>query len=481
MKAGFAEKDITPPKGTERAGNYVKNYIGSVRDPLKARASVFDDGVTLAAIVGVDTCEIQKSTVSRARTMIFESCGIKPENIMIAASHTHSGGSLFGFHKDDLEDAPELIKKLALELSPSIDVKYEEMVIANIHEAVLEAYNKRQDVLMSVGSGFEYCSIFNRRCYMKSGGICTHPGKGNPDILKTAGPTDPEVGVIGAWTPEGKLGGCIVNFACHATTYAGVIASADWICAMEKTIRGCFGNDAIVVFLNGAAGDVTQIDNIVLRKNRKDEDFLNLIGMRVGAEAVKVLVTAEKGIFEPVNVISKKIKAKRRIKDLKKTEAALSLMNAFIKENKPLANDYIWAKERVIADYIAKNEPEREFEIQAIQLGPALFLANPSELFCKLGLKIKKACKHFPFTFVVELTNDSIGYVPDADAFGANGGGYETRLTSCSDLEINTGEEIVKTSISLAKKLKPGKIPEIPLETEQGQPWAYGNNTPELD
>ncbi|OGV46444.1 MAG: hypothetical protein A2017_02035 [Lentisphaerae bacterium GWF2_44_16] len=484
MKTGFAEKDITPPVGTERAGAYRKLYIKEKRDTIKARASVFDDGRNFVVFVGVDCCLIGRNTVKAVRKMISESCGIKPENIMIAASHTHSGGSLWGFRPDELVNAPELIKKLALEISPSVDIAYEKIVINGIHEAVKEAFDNRKEHLFSIGRGFEGAAVFNRRFRMKNGESWTHPGKGNPDIIEPAGPIDPEVGVLGAWTNDGKLSGCIVNYTCHGTAFSGMNASADWISAMEKTIRGAFSQDAVVVFLNGACGDITQVDNIGLRKNNTPDEWVDIVGKRVGAEAVKVLVSSEKGAFQTVSAITEKLRVKRRISNRKKTEEAFRIANDFlgnVSEEQPMSDDFIWAKERILADYLNSVEPEREFEVQAIQVGPAVFMANPSEYFCSLGLDIKKSCPNVPFPFVVELANDIIGYIPDEEAFSSKGGGYETRLTSYSNLEISTGRKIADASIRLSGKMKPDKVPSAPLIEKAGSPWGYGNKPPETE
>ena len=147
---------------------------------------------------------------------------------------------------------------------------------------------------------------------MKNGLTYTHPGKGNPDIADYAGPTDPEVGVIGVWDLEGKLLGCVVNYACHATTSPGGI-SANYIYYLEQTIRGCMGSDCVVVFLQGFSGDVTQVDNRSPYANPSGEQWARLVGGRVGAEAVKVLLSMEAGSLTPVDAVSKVLRIKRRV------------------------------------------------------------------------------------------------------------------------------------------------------------------------
>ncbi len=133
--------------------------------------------------------------------------------------------------------------------------------LGKVVDAVCQADAARIAARCGAGKGMEDKVAFNRRFRMRNGLTYTHPGQGNPDIVEPAGPTDPDVGVIGAWNEQGKMLGCIVNFACHATTSPGGI-SANYIYYLEQVIRGTFGQDVIVVFLPGTSGDVTQVDNL---------------------------------------------------------------------------------------------------------------------------------------------------------------------------------------------------------------------------
>ena len=106
-------------------------------------------------------------------------------------------------------------------------------------------------------------------------------------------------------------------------------------------------------------------------------------------------------------------------------------------------------------------------------------MSNPAEYFCQLGLDIK-AGSPFPFTFPVSLANGIIGYVPTEEALGPNGGGYETRLTSYTNLEVKAGTKIANACIRLAKSITPGAVPEPPKAQPFVKSWEYGSVPPEL-
>lgn len=476
-KAGFAEVDVSPKIGMEEPGGYGKSFHKAFHDPCKVRALVVDDGRKKAAIVGVDALGVPRSLVISVRDKVYHKCGIPREAILIAASHSHSSGPVGDTQPGEYDRAGELVKSLAYDKSPAADSKYMEFLEKSLIDAICLANDSLKDSQIGVGRGFEDKVAFNRRFFMKNGSTYTHPGQGNPDIVKPAGPIDPEVGVIGVWDEKGKCMGCVVNYACHATTNPGGI-SANWIYYLEQTIRGAMGADCIVVFLPGACGDVTQVNNLNPYLNPGGEDWTRFVGGKVGAEAVKVLLSMPRGIMGPVDVKNKVCDIKRRIPDPTRVKKSYELVK---KTPETIGHtEWTFAKELVLLDALLKKKPVAEVEVQVVQIGSVALVSNPSEFFCQLGLNIKNDSP-FEYTFPVSLANGCVGYVPTKESFGSHGGGYETRLTSYSNLETDAGDKMVDTGLELLWQMKPGTTPGYPNAPKfGGQPWTYGNVEPEI-
>jgi neutral ceramidase len=241
---------------------------------------------------------------------------------------------------------------------------------------------------------------------------------------------------------------------------------------MEKAIRGFFGDKVGVVFVQGACGDITQVDNFAETQQPGAEEWAQLVGGRVGAEAIRVLLSMPRGELTPVDASVKTLKIPRRKPSREKVEQALAMVQ---KDPKQVgATDWIFAKETVMLDYLIQREPVAEVEVQALQVGPAVFVSNPAEYFVEFGLEIKQKSR-FPFTFPADLSNGCVGYVPTEEALSESGGGYETRLTFYSNLIPTAGRQIAAAGIELANKLTPGKQPSAPKAKPAAGPWQYGN------
>jgi len=398
VKAGFAERDITPEVGMEVPGGYGKAFSKKIHDPCKVRACVFDDGQHRVALVGLDALGEPRSLVLEARAEIAKRCGIQPDSVMVNSSHSHSSGPIQMVQPGEYDHASDLVKDLAYNKSSCADPKYLAKVREAIVEAVVAANDSRAEGTLSFGVGHEDTVAFNRRIKMKNGLSYSHPGKNNPDNVDFAGPVDPEVGVIGYWNPEGKLAGCVVNFSCHATA-SGPWVGANWIYYLEKAIQGFYGPETKVVFLQGACGDVTQVNNLDPHANPESDAWSQFVGGRVGAEAVKVLLgmSQTRVADVPVAALQKTWQIPRRVPAPERVKAALELAPKDPKEAGP---DWVWAKETLMLDALIAQHPKVEVEVQAIQVGPVVCISDPAEYFCQYCLELKNG-SGFPITFPV--------------------------------------------------------------------------------
>lgn len=471
MKVGFGSADVTPCIGMEKPGSLCKAYHVAFHDPCYAKAMVIEGDGQRVALVGLDALSVKHSVVEAARALIEEKTGIAPANVMVGASHSHSAGPGMGPMPGDFADSfdPELCEDMAQNRGTAPDPCYLEYLSKQIASAVIIADQTKQDAKLAVGSGEEPTVAFNRRFIMKDGAQQTHPGKGNPNIVGFAGPADPEVGVLSAWTPEGGFLGCTVNFTCHGTT-GNTGISADWIYWLRKCITGGMGGGE-VVFLNGACGDVTQVNNVSLQESEFGPKWSRRVGYKVGAEALKVLSMAEPTELGPICAARQTIMLEPR----EITEEMFETELEYVKNETCDDFGYIFHRDIVLLHEWNKIEPQVPCEIQAIQVGPVGFVANPGEYFCQYGLNIKERSQ-FPLTYVVELANGCIGYVPTPDAMGENGGGYEQKHAMSSKLAVEAGQMIEDASVELLARLTPSDIPEPPQAPVNLTGWGVGKS-----
>lgn len=429
LRAGFARRDITPEMGAEMPGGFNKHNATAVHDPLYVEAAWIGNGDTSLALVGVDACMVPDNCVAEARRLAVDATGMRGEHVLIGASHTHNGGPLVDCFGSEQDPA------------------YTALVAQRIAEAIIEASEKAVAAQVGAGLGSEDSVGFNRRFKMKDGTFRTHPGKGNPDILEPAGPIDPDVAVLAFQDAQGALLGCVVNHALHGTVMGGPDFSADWICYLRKTIRGATGADIGVVFLNGACGDVTQVDNRNERPPEFGEAWARRVGMTVGAEALKVLARTEFKDNAALDVISARLDLP--IRDLAESDEAL-LQRESPASGLGSGGQEVYQREAKLVREMKAKSPTVPVEVQAVRIGDAALVTNPTEFFADLGLAIKRGSPWQP-TMVVELANGYAGYSPTEKAFSE--GGYETRTARSSFLAPGAGEAIVEASLDLLKTL----------------------------
>ncbi len=429
LQVGFGVGDITPTAGMEMPGGFFKRKGTAGRDKLLAVACVLHDGARTVALVGIDTLFITRPTVEVARRIVVKETKIPFDNVLIGANHTHSGGPI------------------ASCLGCDEDPNYVEKVAKGIAAAVKQGWTTLHASEIAVGAGQVPGIAYNRRFVMRDGREITHPGKPgtphNKDIVEVAGPVDNEVGVLAVREagPRGKMRGLVVHFGCHSTVVGGSEFSPDYAGYLRKHLQAHYGAGVPVCFLLGPCGDVTQVDN-----QAPGSDFgvehADMMGLKLAGEAIRTVRKLTWLREAPVNALTERVPVPiRPDPDAVRERPAFGLGSDNSKERKV---DAVYAAERKLVAAERARQPILTCEVQAIRVGPLGIATNGAEYFAEYGLRIKKASR-FANTWVVELANEWIGYVPTAQAFV--GGGYEPRTARSSKLAIDGGQRLLEGAL----------------------------------
>ena len=432
MKVGFAEVDIAPPLGIEMSGHWNVRVSKGVRDPLFAHAMVIDDDRAPICLITCDVLSLRRSTVLAAREAISEATGIAPNRIGISATHTHYG--------------PMTAQLWTRDQQPDAD--YLADMLAGIIAAGISAFEARRPAQIGIGWTFEGKLSFNRRFMMRDGNVLMHPPVGSSDILYAEGPTDPEVGIIAARDADGNPLGYWVNFACHATV-AGTADefSADYPGALAAEIKRRRGDEVVTLFGNGCCGNLCQIDVFDPDRPRSGDELLRIMGEGLADSVERGEAEMDFADDLALDVRSAEIAIPlRRIPDEMVAEAERVLANASPDPDAEEHRDIKYAEMWLELTERKRTEPMILGQVQVFRIGEVAVVLLPGEVFVEYGLEIKLKSPA-QRTFVVELANSIMGYVPTRRAF--EGGGYEQKTGSNSKLSPLAGEFLVETALAL--------------------------------
>ena len=438
LTAGIAVVDITPPAGYRMSGYFRERLSTGTTNPLHAKAVVVKQGGERAAMVFCDIIGISLEVSSRARRQIARRTGIPRENVLIAATHSHTGPLYFGALRKYLHDAA-----VARDGSdPCEKIDYTSELVAKLVEVVVRANKAAQPVRLEAGAAEQKGLSFNRRFHMKDGSVRFNPGVLNPNIVKAAGPIDPEVGIVmlkGAGS--GRAIGGLVNFALHLDTVGGTLYAADYPYYLEQSLRESFGKDLVLLFGTGTCGDINHID--VTRRDRLKTDY-------IGSTLAETVIAAAK---ELKKVAKPALAVRRRV-----VRVPLQIYGpeeiAWARESiKKVGTRDLSFLDQVKAYKILAIEMRGGdtigLEVQVVRLSADVAVVGlPGEVFVELGLAIKRASP-FRTTLVVELCNDAPGYIPTKKAFAE--GSYETVN---SRIAPGGGEQLIEATIRLLEDSK---------------------------
>jgi hypothetical protein len=237
--------------------------------------------------------------------------------------------------------------------------------------------------------------------------------------------------------------GVVVNFACHNTVMSNNEFSADYAGQLRKHLQRRHGESTPVVFLLGPCGDITQVDN---RSTAREfgPAHADMMGSKVAAETSRTIDRMKWLPQAAVAVHTETVLLPLREEiDVDRERPAFGLGSGAAVEG-------LYSKRRKDLEELRRKSPRTATEVQGIRIGPLGLVTNGAEYFCGDGLRIKK-CSPFATTWVVTLANDSLGYVPTAQACVS--GGYEPRGRRFS---IDASQRLLEASLKTLEKLKTG-------------------------
>ena len=452
MRAGAAQVAITPPKGAPMAGYYHARGAEGTLDDLYAKALVLDDGTTKVALITLDLISTTFTLTRESRAAIEKATGIPGANVMISATHAHTGPELAD------RGARSAIAAETPIGANNITTTYTTSLAEKIAEAVRLAVANLTNVTISVAKGHCDTIAFNRRFYMKDGTVAWNPGKLNPDITMPAGVTDPEVGIV-LFEPPRRPAQLIpahaiyINFALHPDTVGGAQFSADYPGALSRRMSEYHGTNCVTLFANGTCGNLNHVDvNWVRQQNTRAE------ADRLGTILAASVFLAEKNLREikPSSLRVKSELVQLPLAPITHEEMEQARVTVRTGNDKTRDNFMKLVKAYQVLDVAAREGKPLEVEVQTIALGDDLaWVSLPGEVFVELGLAIKKRSP-FKQTMLAELANGSIGYIPDRRAYAE--GNYEPVSARCAP---GSGEQLVEAAAKLLKQLHNDATPEI--------------------
>lgn len=459
LRVGVGEADITPPEGFPIAGYYHERLAEGTIDPLKAKAIVFSQGDTRAAVVVCDLTAVSRDLCEAVRKQACEKTGIRPEAITVSGTHSHTA-------PDYSKHLYQYLKRLESgePASAGGQPPYAEKLIGGIVQAIVAAHDRLEPATLASGSATQETPVsFNRRFVMKDGSVQTWRNLSDPNVVRAAGPIDPEVGVVVIKSDSGKVRGVFSNFALHLDTVGGMRWSADYPFFIEQAVRQQFGQDAVSIFGTGCCGDINHAD-----PSKKERNKTEMIGRAIAATVQSAIPNAAQLKHDDLQVRSTVVQLPLQDLSSEQLKRSGELLKVIQGGGKVDFLEQVTAYKTIMLaqfrDATRGENPDKQIgwglshawegvgdalpvDVQTITIGDELALVFlPGEVFVDLGLAIKRASP-YRNTFVVELSNCvETAYIPTRAAYA--GGSYEV---TNSTLKPGGGEMLVEAALRLLR------------------------------
>jgi len=466
VRAGAGKRLITPPVGGPLVGipeRDLANGSSAVHDQLYARALVLDNGLVTFALVSVDLFAVSHALTAEIARRVNARTGIPEDNVILVASHTHSGPS---------------ISKTIVGGEPDGD--WLALFISETANVVKDAFESMRPARIGVNVG--QCPIvMNRRFGLPDNKTRVDSQESPPRPVTAEESTDSDLGVVRVSDLGGKTIAVVANYACRPSTVGkdgAFLISADFPGVFASLIESAYPG-AVALFTNGAAADIVHRQHIqsggqtsagyrdtMLVAELLADETLRLIS-KVRSRRRVPLSVARKKISMPLDV--KKVPA-GRAKETKNTFQAVSKFEKQVlagenpdqfldRSSTRFIAESRWAP--AMAEIVRRGKCPRQVEtsLWAASIGNLVLVTAPGEMYCSSGKEVKKRSA-FKHTFVLGYAGGYLGFLAPRDVCEQGGWDVEEAFIYLPDpalpLVPGTVEDtLIDHMLSLARSVVP--------------------------
>lgn len=419
LRVGAAAVNLEADDSMVIAGGIGPGKAQGQEGELRVTAVVIEKpGQGKFVIAAVDVLFLTRDFVDRALAAVEKATGIPPANVLINATHTHHAPSVTVVH------------------GYGVDAVFQKRVEEGIVKAVTDAdANLADGCRFFFHLGEEKTVGGNSRLLLKDNQVYWVGPM--TDAVGPTGPFDPQLPVLAFKGPADKLRALIFNHSTHTIgTIKGAVRSPSFYGLAAQDLERELGGT--VCFLEGASGSTHNITPVPTA----------MAVVRMKEAITGALKQAKERPVERIVSVKRPFRfTVRRFDEATEEQKVMRYLTRY-------APSHVEVIAPVFRDMRQQLAPlqgeERETWIQAMVIGDVALVGVPAEYFTALGVDIKQRSP-FKHTYVAELANDWIGYLPDRK--GHEMGGYQTWMGQHSFAEIGTGERVADEVVEMLKKL----------------------------
>ncbi|NMA43039.1 MAG: hypothetical protein GX946_06630 [Oligosphaeraceae bacterium] len=457
LRYGFSRFCVTPAPDcrVSLAGYFNKRWQEGKIDDIYVYAMLVADEHEVVALCQADSVSVPLPLAERIRSGCRDIVGLKPENIVVCATHSHTCPALM---QGDLPidcSVDDDSKQVATDTgsNPAYDNFLVEQAVKAIHAAYADLRPSQAYYGECEDSRWAYC----RRYWMKDNTVVTNPRRQDPNIAKAEGPIDPRIGIFGLKNEDGSWRFLMANISNHPDTVEGNLVCADWCgvvrSVLEKELPGC-----LTMSLTAPQGNVNHFNVYGPEQQSGYERITRRMGEGYAESVLAALPKMRKLADGPLKALhlSPKVPA-RQVAEEEIERAREHAAKYEFDENMTLTSEDL-AKGaphalKFFADQllsIVDDNSERELPVWGWKLGELYLISLPGEPFIEHGMYIREDLLQRKPCLITALAMSRLGYIPNRYNFGR--GGYETTVLG-SPTCIEAGNLLRETAAELIAKL----------------------------